>query len=1743
VKDRLLTARRLLVIALAPLAAMVSTANAATELSFTNPPVIVDGNGVDTGSVGTTATWTNVGTLNGTGIDLVIEVVSNNRTGDSMRFTTDGDDAAVWLDAASGQIVELDYNFFETGTNTPLTIIPQGLFQDLDSNAGGTATLEIVRVLTSQIANYTVEANGLGSDLTVTTLDNGTPGDTSDDEFEVTSGANGDPGDTNISIQFDFQPLSSIRVTLETANGGSGRRYSFDGNAENFFITPGENPQDVTPPATPTVALLTTNDATPTLTGTAEAFSTVTVVVGGATFEVVAESDATWSLDTGTVTPESGVFNPNIDGSAANEVVVTSTDAAGNSAADVTGNELVIDATAPVVTIAAAGIVNAANEDSYTASGTCSDGDGAVTVSITGASPASLMPACTGGAWTTPGFDVSAIADGSDVIVIDASQTDSFGNTGNAATVTADKDSTPPGTPTVDAQVTNDTTPVITGTADAGASVSVSVGGALYTVVAAGSGQWTLDTGVATPDSGSFNPNTNGANAVTATVTDAAGNSSTDVTNNELVIDTTAPAVPTVDVLSTNDATPVITGTAEAGSSNTIVFGGATYTVVANGLGEWSLDTGAATPDSGVFNPNLNGVNDVSVASSDAAGNTTNDASSDEISIDTTGPVVTITSAPTANSTTELAYVIGGSCDVAEGDVTVSLVGAAPAGQVVSCTAGNWVATFNTGAIADGDDVLQITASQTDAVGNVGNAAQLADKDTAAPAIAITNDGSGGDGIVNVAEQAAVVVSGTTDAEDGQTVTVTFSDGTSPAVVATATANGGAWTASAADVSGLNEGSISIAADVDDAAGNAATTAVDTFTLDSGLPDLSVNAIGTTNSTFPTFSGTTDQPVGRVVTVRDEFGTVVCTANTVAGSPDNVWSCGPAAAIPVGTYTYTADVDDGAGNVRIVDIDFTIDLDSDDDGIPDAVEGIGDSDGDGIPDFMDTDSDNDGIPDSEEENRIPPLSGVDSDGDGIDDALDVDQTGGTDQNGDGVDDALAPSDLDGDGVPDHLDVDTDADGIADVIEGNGDTDNDGTPDYRDDDSDNDGIPDALEDDMSPSLAGSDADADGIDDALDVDVTGGTDANNNGIDDLREPTDSDGDGIADYRDRDSDNDRIPDAVEANDAPGGPGLDTDGDGVADYRDPDADDDGISDLAEGRTSGNDADNDGIDDDFDVDQTGGVDANGDGVDDAVFAADFDGDAVPNYLDLDSDNDSLLDVIEGGLTDDDNDGLVDDGALTDTPPNTDGLDGPDFIDVDSNNDGSNDIDGTDAAGLDVDGDGQIDAGSAADSDGDGIADVIDDDPTRHGSRNDADGDGVPDVIDLDDDNDGIPDVQETDNGADVDTDMDGIVDRLDLDSDNDGLPDSVEGVGNDSLDSDGDGVLDNLTDANDDGLADQVPTSMIPVDTDGDGIADFRDRDSDGDGVTDLTEAGGDDTIDSDGDGRIDDMTDNDGDGLADSVDPDVLPDSGTPLTPPDTDGDGMTDQIDPDSDNDGIPDGDEDGDFDNDGTNDRLQNDGPLETAVNGTGSTSWLLLAMLAGVLMLKVRNIVRFTLPVLAVLLVVPAGPATADDSEALPWHVGVGFGMSVVDPEGESNGWRTVDDSSSGFKARIGYRLQPKWYAEISYVDAGAAEVGNLNPAITDVAEIDYRIPAAFVGYMLREPSSAWNVHVKLGVSVIGNSSNDSRVRYDEQSSAQVALGIVAQWNVTSRWFVALEHDQYDRDASFTSLNLGRRFEF
>jgi hypothetical protein len=121
----------------------------------------------------------------------------------------------------------------------------------------------------------------------------------------------------------------------------------------------------------------------------------------------------------------------------------------------------------------------------------------------------------------------------------------------------------------------------------------------------------------------------------------------------------------------------------------------------------------------------------------------------------------------------------------------------------------------------------------------------------------------------------------------------------------------------------------------------------------------------------------------------------------------------------------------------------------------------------------------------------------------------------------------------------------------------------------------------------------------------------------------------------------------------------------------------------------------------------------------------------------------------------------------------------------------------------------------------------------------DTDGDGTANHLDEDDDNDGVPDVQdawpfEREEWADVDGDR--IGDNLDADIDANGVADDLNSDGTpdrDEPDWDSDGVPQTGT----------IPWDAFPHDrlewrdTDGDGIGDNTDLDDDGDGYMDREE------------------------------------------------------------------------------------------------------------------------------------------------------------------------------------------------------------------------------------------------------------------------------------------------------------------
>jgi len=112
-----------------------------------------------------------------------------------------------------------------------------------------------------------------------------------------------------------------------------------------------------------------------------------------------------------------------------------------------------------------------------------------------------------------------------------------------------------------------------------------------------------------------------------------------------------------------------------------------------------------------------------------------------------------------------------------------------------------------------------------------------------------------------------------------------------------------------------------------------------------------------------------------------------------------------------------------------------------------------------------------------------------------------------------------------------------------------DTDGDSIPDHVDLDSDNDGISDLEESGQDPSAV--DLNNDGIVDGG-IDANGVPQAANGGV----TPVDSDNDGFADFLDLDSDDDGIPDTVEARPTAGfttndGDVTDDDTDGIATER----------------------------------------------------------------------------------------------------------------------------------------------------------------------------------------------------------------------------------------------------------------------------------------------------------------------------------------------------------------------------------------------------------------------------------------------------------------------------------------------------------------------------------------------------------------------------------------------------------------
>ena len=783
-----------------------------------------------------------------------------------------------------------------------------------------------------------------------------------------------------------YQDGSATPLTTVTADGSGNWSYTpaalgeglhtFEVTATLNGATSGRSPAasvtvDLTAPGTPTIGAViddvgpgtgpltsgqTTNDNQPTLTGTGAVGDTISIYNNGVLLDsVVIGNTGTWSYTT----------SPLAEGN--NVLTIRETDPAGNQSGPSAGFTVVVDSVSatPVITNVTDNVGNAAttvvsgsetNDATPTLSGTA-DANSVVTI-FDGGTQIAVVTADNNGTWTfTPD---TALGEGSHSFTVRA--TDPQGNVSAiSAPWSVVVDLTAPTVPTLDTvndnvpggvtgnltsgQVTNDSTPTISGTGLAGSTIHIMNNGTqIGTAVVDVSGNWTF-----TPTT----PLGDGSYSLRAYATDAAGNASANSSVFAFTIDTAAPGVPVVTSViddvgpvtgtlttgnSTNDARPTFNGTGDVGSTvHVIVDGNEIGTAVVNAQGIWTFTPGTDLPD---------GPHAITFNATDVAGNTGSTTTPFNLTVDTgvpSAPVISTagdnagsiqTPLTSGQSTDDTTPTLNGTA-TANATVTVYENGQ-PVGTVQADATGAWSFTPST-PLASGSHTW--TATVTDAAGNVSPTSPdfTLIVDTAAPNAPVISQA-----IDDVGSITGPLTSGqTTDDTVPRLVgtsepfaTVKIYEGTT--LVGTGTADGsGSW--SILLTTTLTAGAHSFTAQATDAAGNTSVSSTSfSLTVDTTPPALPVltsilddvgNAAtpvangGFTNDAQPTLSGTAE--AGSTVKIFDngvQIGSVTATGGA--------WSYTPSPALSNGPHNLTFTATDAVGNTSAPTAGYVINVDT-----------------------------------------------------------------------------------------------------------------------------------------------------------------------------------------------------------------------------------------------------------------------------------------------------------------------------------------------------------------------------------------------------------------------------------------------------------------------------------------------------------------------------------------------------------------------------------------------------------------------------------------------------------------------------------------------------------------------------------------------------------------------------------------------------------------------------------------------
>ncbi|GEE97334.1 hypothetical protein EC14744_04134 [Escherichia coli O145:H28] len=671
------------------------------------------------------------------------------------------------------------------------------------------------------------------------------------------------------------------------------------------------------------------------LSGTSDqpAGTTITVTLNGQNYSATTDASGNWSV----TVPASAV---SALGEATYSVTASVTNAQGNSST--ASHNVQVNTALPGVTlnpVATDDIINAAEAGSaQTISGqvTGAAAGSTVTVELGGKTYTAIVQVDLSWNVSVPAADWQALGNGE--LTVNASVTNAVGNTGSG-TRDITIDASLPGL-RVDTVAGDDVVniiehaqaQVITGSSSgfaAGTALTVVINNQTYAATVLANGSWSV--GVPAADvsnwpAGTLNITVSGANSA---------GTQTSITH-PLTVDLTTVAISMNSITSDDVINAAEKGAAltlsgstsgvEAGQAVTVTFGGKTYTTTVAANGSWSTTVPAA--DLAALR---DGDASAQVRVTNVNGNSA--TATHEYSVDSAAPTVTINTIASDN--------IINASEAAAG-VTVSGTSTAQTGQMLTVTLngtnyqttvqadGSWSLTLPaTDLTALANNGYTLTATVSDLAGNPGSASKGVTVDTTAPVISF-NTVAGDDVINNVEHTQAQIISGTTTAEVGQTVTVTFNGQTWSATVG----SGGSWSVfiPAQQFAGLSDGSYTISATVSDQAGNPGSASrgvtlngdVPTVTINTFAGDDVVNAAEHGSSLV--ISGTTTAPVGQTLTLTLNGKTYTTTVQTGGSWSYTLGSADVTALADGNAYVINASVSNAIGNTGSSNHTITVDL-------------------------------------------------------------------------------------------------------------------------------------------------------------------------------------------------------------------------------------------------------------------------------------------------------------------------------------------------------------------------------------------------------------------------------------------------------------------------------------------------------------------------------------------------------------------------------------------------------------------------------------------------------------------------------------------------------------------------------------------------------------------------------------------------------------------------------------------------